>query len=79
MQKTETTEPLAHWCSSESSHQELFNEYQYDRVKMIFKNANDWLNEIDRNIVSLLSKDWKRKFAELCLFHGIIFTKKVHS
>ena len=31
-------ETLAHWYSSENTHQELSNEYQHDRVKMFFKN-----------------------------------------
>ena len=30
-------ETLARWCSSESTQQELFNEYQQDRVWMVFK------------------------------------------
>ena len=29
---------LAHVCSSESTQRELSNEYQHDRVSMIFKN-----------------------------------------
>ena len=31
-------ETLAHGCSSESTQYELFNEYQNDRVKIVFKN-----------------------------------------
>ena len=39
MQKTwEISETLAHLYSSESTQQELLNEYQYDRVKMVSKN-----------------------------------------
>ena len=32
------TETLAHWNSSDSTQQELSNEYQYDRVQKIFEN-----------------------------------------
>ena len=32
------TETLAHGYSSESTQQELSNEYQHDRVQMAFKN-----------------------------------------
>ena len=32
------TETLAHWYSSESTQQELFNEYHHDRVYMVLKN-----------------------------------------
>ena len=32
------TETLVNGYSSESTHQELSNEYQHDRVSMIFKN-----------------------------------------
>ena len=32
------TETLAHGYSSESTHRELSNEYQYDLVNMFFKN-----------------------------------------
>ena len=32
------TETLAHGYLSESNQQELSNEYQHDRVKMVFKN-----------------------------------------
>ena len=32
------TETLACGYSSDSTHRELSNEYQYDRVKMVFKN-----------------------------------------
>ena len=32
------TETLAHGYSSESTQEELSNEYQYDKVKMVFKN-----------------------------------------
>ena len=32
------TETLANGYSSESTHRELSNEYQHDRVEMIFKN-----------------------------------------
>ena len=32
------TETMAHGYSSESTQQELSNEYQHDRVKMFFKN-----------------------------------------
>ena len=28
---------LAHWCSSDSTQQELSNEYQHDRDEMVFK------------------------------------------
>ena len=39
MQKTlKMTETLANWYSSESTQQELSNEYQHDRVTMVFKN-----------------------------------------
>ena len=39
MQKNlKMTEPLAHGYSSESTQQELSNEYQHDRVKMVFRN-----------------------------------------
>ena len=45
-----TTETLAHEYSSESTQQELSNEYQHDRVKMVFKkimakvaSALEWL------------------------------------
>ena len=39
MQKTsKMTETIAHRYSSESTQQELSNEYQHDRVKMFFKN-----------------------------------------
>ena len=31
------TEPLVHGYSSESTQQELFNEYQLDRVQVVFK------------------------------------------
>ena len=31
-------ETLAHGCSCESTQQELSNEYQHDRVYMVFKN-----------------------------------------
>ena len=31
------TETLAHGYSSESTRQTLFNEYQHDRVQMVFK------------------------------------------
>ena len=31
------TETLAHGYSSENTQQELFNEYQHDRVSMFFK------------------------------------------
>ena len=38
MRKTlKLTETLANGYSSESTQQELSNEYQYDRVKMVFK------------------------------------------
>ena len=33
-----TTETLANGYSTESTQQELSNEYQHDRVKMVFKN-----------------------------------------
>ena len=33
------TETLANWYSSESTQGELFNEYQHDKVWMIFKNV----------------------------------------
>ena len=33
------TETLAYGYSSESTHRELSNEYQHDRVKMVFKNV----------------------------------------
>ena len=32
-------ETLAHWYSSESAKLALSNEYQYDRVRMVFKNC----------------------------------------
>ena len=32
------TENLVHGYSSESAQRELFNEYQHDRVKKVFKN-----------------------------------------
>ena len=32
------TETLAHGYSSESTQRDLSKEYQYDRVKMVFKN-----------------------------------------
>ena len=32
------TEPLANGYSSESTQRELSDEYQHDRVKMVFKN-----------------------------------------
>ena len=32
------TETLAHGYSSESTQRKLFNEYQHDRVYMVFKN-----------------------------------------
>ena len=39
MQKSwKMTETLAHGYSSESTLRELYNEYQYDKVKMYFKN-----------------------------------------
>ena len=39
MQKHEKlTETLAHGYSTESIQQELSNEYQHDRVEMVFKN-----------------------------------------
>ena len=39
MQKSwKMTETLAHWHSSESTQWELSNEYQRNRVKMVFKN-----------------------------------------
>ena len=39
MQKTwKMTETLAHGYSSESTQRKLFNEYQHDRVYMVFKN-----------------------------------------
>ena len=31
------TNTLAHGYSSESTQQELYNEYQHDRVRMVFK------------------------------------------
>ena len=34
------TETLAHGYSSESTQQELSNEYQHDRVTMVFKNLS---------------------------------------
>ena len=33
------TETLAYGYSSESTHQELSDEYQHDRVKMVFKDV----------------------------------------
>ena len=39
MQKNfKMTEPLANGYSSESTQRELSDEYQHDRVKMVFKN-----------------------------------------
>ena len=39
MQKAwKMTETLAHGYSSESAQSELSNEYQHDRVQMVFKN-----------------------------------------
>ena len=39
MQKSwRMTETLAHWYSSESTQQELSNEYQHDSIEKIFKN-----------------------------------------
>ena len=37
-EKLEMTEILAHVYSSESAQQELSNEYQHDRVQIVFKN-----------------------------------------
>ena len=34
------TETLEQWYSSESTQQELSNEYQHDRVKMVLKNLS---------------------------------------
>ena len=34
------TETLAYGYSSESTQRELSNEYQHDRVKMVFKNLS---------------------------------------
>ena len=48
-QKTET---LAHGYSSESTQQELSNEYQHDKVEMVFKNL--WILVIWTKVASAL-------------------------
>ena len=37
LKKQKMTETLAHGYSSKSTQRELSNEYQHDRVKMVFK------------------------------------------
>ena len=50
------TETLSNGYSSDSSQRELSNEYQYDRVKMLFKNLcaldESSLNSIRRDNMS---------------------------
>ena len=46
------TENLSHGYSSESTQQELSNEYQRDKVKMVFKNL--CLLELRMKVVSAL-------------------------
>ena len=46
------TETLAHGYSSESTQQELSNEYQHDRVKMVFKNL--WVLVLWAKVASAL-------------------------
>ena len=33
------TETLTHGYSSESTYREIFNEYQHDRIQMLFRNS----------------------------------------
>ena len=60
MQNTfQMTETLAHGYSSESTPRELSNEYQYDRVSMIFKNLCINPSALDESSLSIVRVNWQ--------------------